>query len=232
MQRAPTSCSPPRGVAANCAAQRAAEARPIWFRTFVQFCRVRAAASGPGIKDAPPQARRLCEPHEHRIHSPPPFCEVRPRRAPHAPLMRRPRRGRRSLAESRYSLSAYSSSLPAGAQPSLRKCHCLSGSKPAEAKTSIASCGPPRSEASARATLRVAEAQPKVQPNVQPNPPPQARPSATGKPITVFASEEQAQPKTRPSSPPRISLTAAPLSLRHIPVARWDFISILLSQNE
>ena len=27
MQRAPTSCSPPRGVAANCAAQRAAKAR-------------------------------------------------------------------------------------------------------------------------------------------------------------------------------------------------------------
>ncbi len=51
-------------MAANCAAQRAAEARPIWFRTFVQFCRVRAAASGPGIEDAPPQARRLCEPQK------------------------------------------------------------------------------------------------------------------------------------------------------------------------
>ena len=43
---------------------------------------------------------RLCEPQLHR-----PFCEVRPRRAPHAPLKRRPRQGRRFLKESRYSLS-------------------------------------------------------------------------------------------------------------------------------
>ena len=35
----------------------------------------------------------------------PQFCRVRPRRAPHAPLMRRPRRGRRFREESRYSLS-------------------------------------------------------------------------------------------------------------------------------
>ncbi len=62
--RACEDCSPPRRVAADCAALRAAEARPIWFRTFVQFCRVRAAASGPGIEDAPPQARRLCEPQK------------------------------------------------------------------------------------------------------------------------------------------------------------------------
>ena len=30
-----------------------------------QFCPVRAAASGPGIKDAPPQARRFYEPQKH-----------------------------------------------------------------------------------------------------------------------------------------------------------------------
>ena len=46
------------------------------------------------------------------------------------------------------------------AQPSLRKCKYFSGSKPAGPKTSMASCGPPRSEASARAALRAAEAQP------------------------------------------------------------------------
>ncbi|WP_294594391.1 hypothetical protein, partial [uncultured Rikenella sp.] len=61
---------------------------------------------------------------------------------------------------------------------------------------------------------------------------PTARPSAARKPITVFAPEERARPKARPSSPPHVRLTAAPLSLRHIPVTRWDFISILLSQNE
>ena len=30
----------------------------------------------------------------------------------------------------------------------------------------------------------------------------------------------------------RVLLTAAPLSLRRVSVARWDFISILLTQNE
>ena len=32
-----------------------------------QFFRFRAAASGPGIKDAPPQARRLVEPQKHAL---------------------------------------------------------------------------------------------------------------------------------------------------------------------
>ena len=35
----------------------------------IQFFRFRAAASGPGIKDAPPQARRLYESRKHRTHS-------------------------------------------------------------------------------------------------------------------------------------------------------------------
>ncbi len=63
-------------------------------------------------------------------------------------------------------------------------------------------CVPPRREASARATLRVAE----------------ARPSAAGKLATIFPPKEQAQPKALP----RVRLTAAPLSLRHIPVARGN----------
>ena len=37
------------------------------------------------------------------------------------------------------------------------------------------------------------------------------------------------QPKARPNSPPRVHFTAAPLSLRRVSVARWDFISILLT---
>ncbi len=45
---------------------------------------------------------------------------------------------------------------------------------------------------------------------------PKARPSAARKPQSVFAPEERAQPKTQPSSPPRVSLTAAPLSLRRV----------------
>ena len=76
-QRAPSSCSPPYGVAANYAALRVAKATPF-------------TASG---------------------------YRVRPRRAPLAPLMRRSRRGRR-FSESRYSLSAYSSSPPAGSATS------------------------------------------------------------------------------------------------------------------
>ncbi len=49
-----------------------------------------------------------------------PVCRVRPRRAPHAPLKRRPRRGRR-FCESRYSLSTYNSSPPAESSNELRR---------------------------------------------------------------------------------------------------------------
>ncbi|WP_297832907.1 hypothetical protein, partial [uncultured Rikenella sp.] len=51
----------------------------------------------------------------------------------------------------------------------------------------------------------------------------------SGKTASVLPPEEQAQPKARPSSPPCVSLTAAPLALRRVAVARWDFISILLT---
>ncbi len=50
-----------------------------------------------------------------------PFSEVRPRRAPHAPLKRRSRRERRFLTESRYSLLTYSSSPPAESSNELRR---------------------------------------------------------------------------------------------------------------
>ncbi len=46
---------------------------------------------------------------------------IRPRRAPLAPLKRRPRRGRRFLSEPRYSLSTYSSSPPAESSNELRQ---------------------------------------------------------------------------------------------------------------
>ena len=45
---------------------------------------------------------------------------------------------------------------------------------------------------------------------------PTARPSAARKPQPVFAPEEQSRPKAQPNSPPRVRLTAAPLSLRHV----------------
>ncbi len=79
-----------------------------------------------------------------------------------------------------------SNSPPTGTQPSLRKCNCFSGLKPAGPKTSMASCGPPLGEASARATLRVAEARPKPPPKSTPH----ARPGTAGKPATVFPPEE------------------------------------------
>ncbi len=54
-----------------------------------------------------------------------PLCyELRPRRAPHAPLKRRPRRGRR-FCESRYSLSTYNSSPPAESSNELRRVAAL-----------------------------------------------------------------------------------------------------------
>ena len=66
-QRAPSSCSPPQGVAANCAAQRAARARPTiqpdsQFKTRPQFCRGRPVAHPPSGFAAGRQGRRFGEP--------------------------------------------------------------------------------------------------------------------------------------------------------------------------
>ena len=156
-----------------------------------------------------------------------------------------------------------------GAQPSLRKCNCLRGLKPAEPKTSLASCGPPRAEASARATRWAANALPfsvgfilgrsQRRTNIKAEAASKRRcaspphPGAAGRPLPRglsyslsaqsstkstaqstascsaqrggktgygFPARRTARPKARPSSLPRIRLTAAPLSLRHIPVAR------------
>ena len=54
-QRAPTSCSPPRGVAANCAAQRAARARP------------KSEPYAPPVAARKPKARRT---NFHTHHNP------------------------------------------------------------------------------------------------------------------------------------------------------------------
>ncbi len=105
MQRAPSSCSPPRGVAANCAALRAARATPF----SVKFTRIEACGAHSNV-----------------------------------------------------------------------------------------SCGPPRREASARAALRAAKT----------------------------------PPKARPSSPPRVRLTAAPLSLRRFFARLARFIYIRLPPKE
>ncbi len=162
---------------------------------------VRAARSpgGPKAQRAGPAAQRAARaPHPFTA----PFSEVRPRRAPHAPLMRRSRRGRR-FCESRYSLSVQADEA-CGAHSNV-------------------SCGPPRSEASARATLRVAKAQPNPRPKALPNGKPHTRPSAAGKPPTVFPPKEQAQHRAHPSSPPRVGLTAAPLALRRFSAGRFLF---------
>ena len=64
---------------------------------------------------------------------------------------------------------------------------------------------------------------------------------STAKIPALCPPKEQTQPKAQPNSPPRVRLTAAPLSLRRcrsalerwpgllLNVARWDFISILLT---
>ncbi len=61
---------------------------------------------------------------------------------------------------------------------------------------------------------------------------PHSRPSAAGKPQSVFPPEEQAQPKARSkarsSSLPRVRLTAAPLSLRRVFARLARFIYIRL----
>ncbi len=107
----------------------------------------------------------------------------------------------------------------------------------AEAASKRHCASPPHSGAAGRPLTRrlsyslSTQIQLQVQPKIKPNPQSPTRPSAAGKPETVFPPEEQtrAQPTARLSSPPRVSLTAAPLSLRRITVARWDFISILLT---
>ncbi len=91
------SCGPPRSEASASAIQRVAEAP----HNFLNFGLSPTPQSGFA---AGRQGRRFYEPQkQHFLYYP--IRWVRPRRAPHVPLMRRPRRGRRFRSESRYSLS-------------------------------------------------------------------------------------------------------------------------------
>ncbi len=108
-----------------------------------------------------------------------PFCGIRPRRASHAPLMRRCARERRFPSESRYSLSAPK----------------LSSIRPNSLGFGLRAPGVGRTaQRAGPAVLRTAKARTTARPNPQPH----ARPSAARKPITVFAPEEQTRPKVRP----------------------------------
>ncbi len=100
-QRAPRSCSPP--LAADCAAQRAAEAVPCSPSHSVKFGLSPTPPSGfaAGRRGRRPKGRKSNAIHRPRL---PGSSSARP----HAPLMRRPRRGRRFRTESRYSLSTQS----------------------------------------------------------------------------------------------------------------------------
>ena len=62
---------------------------------------------------------------------------------------------------------------------------------------------------------------------------PKAQPSAARKPITVFPPEEQARPQARPSSPLRVRLTAAPLSLRRCRSAlkKWTYLLLNVARG-
>ena len=117
----------------------------------------------PGVGQRPSaQARRFYEPQKHSIFLS--DSSSAPPRAANASL------SPRTAIPVGIALFAFglSGSPPTGKQPNLQKCNCLSGLKPAGPKTSIASCGPPRREASARATRWAARAQPKAKPNSPP----------------------------------------------------------------
>ncbi len=86
----------------------------------------------------------------------------------------------------------------------------LGGLKPAGPKTSMASCGPPRSEASARAPLRVAKAQPNPRPKALP------RVSLTAAPLPLR----------------RCRSALERWACLLLNVARWDFSSILLTAKQ
>ena len=128
------SCGPPLGEASARAALRAAEARPNARPTAEPKAPPTPQTKSLGFGLSPiPRSRyavwatrlaplRVAEaPHPFTA----PFSEVRPRRAPHAPLKRRSRRERRFLKESRYSLLTYSSSPPAESSNELRRVAAL-----------------------------------------------------------------------------------------------------------
>ena len=123
--------------------------------------------------------------------------------------MRRCARGRRFLSESRYSLSVQADEA-CGAHSNV-------------------SCGPPRSEASARATLRVAKAQPNPRPKALPNANPILGPARHENRLRFSRPKNSRSPKHSPVLRP----VSASLRLRcrsaAFAVARWDFISILLT---
>ena len=173
------------------------------------------------------QARRFYEPQKHSIFLS--DSSSAPPRAANASL------SPRTAIPVGIALFAFglSGSPPTGKQPNLQKCNCLSGLKPAGPKTSIASCGPPRSEASARATLRVAEAQPKARPKSQIQPTDPFSAQRGGKTVTGFPSRKTgtAQSPAQFSAPCPHHCGSA-VDPPRFTVARWDFISILLSQNE
>ena len=149
MQRAPSSCSPPRGVAADCAAQRAAEA----------------------ISHSPPHSAKF-------------VLGRAPRRPPTAFAARRERR---FLSESRYSL--FKRSMPTG----------FGGEAGSKRRYASLRCG-------------------RLRP---------ARPVGSQEHSPKHS--QQVQPKARPSSPPRVRLTAAPLSLRRVSARLARFILFRLA---
>ncbi len=190
-----------------------------------QCSQVRAAASGPGIEDAPPQARRVYEPQElsptgHSKFTP--LFHVRLRCT--LLMINAVRRQRRAATSSdelqpsacrggglrdpkgRRSTARFSSIH----NPNLLYSACRPSPRAAK----------PLGDEAGGSKNRATRSWPKARQTVQPHPPPKskpyARPSAAGKPVAVFPPEKQAQPQAQPGSPPRASLTAAPLSLRRV----------------
>ncbi len=187
-------------------------------KSSAQFAAPILSGSGCGVR---PGHRRCpaASPATLRVARARPLCyEVRPQRAPLAPLKRRPRRGRR-FSESRYSLSAYSSSPPAVSSNELRRVavrragwrrtarpvgsqeqHLLHHPNP-----SVSACRPsPRAAkplGDKAGGLKVARATPHSQPKYV-------------ELVLGLKHSQQVQPKALPNSLPRVRPIAAPLALR------------------
>ncbi len=163
-----------------------------------------------GLKPAGPKSNVSCGPplREASARAALRAAGARPKALPRvrltaAPLSLRRARGRRFLAESRYSLSAYSSS------------------PPAEVQRAPSSCSPPRGVAANCAARRAARATPftaqgcRVRPRRAPHAPLKRRPCRGRRP-KGRKSTAQSPAQTKPQALPRVRLTAAPLSLRRV----------------
>ena len=195
----------------------------------VHDCQVRAARSpgGPKAQHAGSAVLRTAKAQLIQLLQ---FCEVRPRRAPRA-AKASPDSAHSCWARQQFAASGEQQRTPTSCSPRRMAANCAAllaakarpicfRPQPAENEDEAGAeyFGPPHPGAAGRPLTREFSYSLSAQIPAQPTAPakPHARPSAAGKPKTVFPPEEQSRPKAQPNSPPRVRLTAAPLSLRHV----------------